>query len=303
MDESTANAQGVKPLREVLETRLLPHFPIVTPVFPGGSRSIRKENLVNALLASQALKSYPLFTLATMASPSVSGVNIPFIFSSGIGLGAKALYKDPSYTDVYEKVIAKALTFVTGSSVFKSSGKSWEEVAMKVVEFEIKLASFSPSVADVMETFGQTTTLAELESVAPAFPWKHFFTKAIAKTAPSYNLTPKSSIGIIGGIHYFSNISSLIQNADLDVIEPYLLWRNLQNLKPFAAKSVRQVFAPLDEKLTGVSSNVEIPRSDVCLDILKDHMGDAIGKWFVQKTFRSNSVAEAKVMMEGIKSA
>jgi predicted metalloendopeptidase len=154
-----------------------------------------------------------------------------------------------------------------------------------------------------METFGQTTTLKELQDISPFLPWEQFFHTLLSAEGSNYKLEPTSTLSIIGGIQYFGNLSVVIQEAGLDVLEPYLVWRSIQSLKSYAPKVLREVFAPLDEKLTGASSKIETPRSDLCLDVLKNHMGDAVGKWFVQETFRGESFAEAKVMMEGIKKA
>jgi predicted metalloendopeptidase len=142
MDESTADANGVDLLRKLLVS-LQPYFPIVVPVFPGGKTELRTRNLLSALVASDLRKAFPLFTVSVGPSPKEAGVNIPTLYPSGIGLPAKDLYKDASFTNVYKKVIAKTFETVGVASLSK---KSFEELASRVVDFETKIATFSPSM-------------------------------------------------------------------------------------------------------------------------------------------------------------
>ncbi|KAI9309742.1 hypothetical protein DFJ73DRAFT_566338 [Zopfochytrium polystomum] len=108
------------------------------------------------------------------------------------------------------------------------------------------------------------------------------------------------SVLIVGGLDYYKSVSDLLGEADLDVIEGYLLLLAVKSLSPFANQGLRQVFSPLSD-LTGVSPTAEKARSDFCVDFLSETLNYALGKFFSTAAFNELAVASANDMFGRIK--
>src|SRR5205085_2066832 len=124
-----------------------------------------------AYLMGRPLRSYGLgfFRVPIFADPNDASRKIVWLATSGLLLGSRDAYLQESsraQLKAYEEYAARTLAMV-----------GWDDaprLAREIVELESAIARASWSNADARDALKTTNlmTVAELESLAPGFPWR-----------------------------------------------------------------------------------------------------------------------------------
>jgi endothelin-converting enzyme len=94
---------------------------------------------------------------------------------------------------------------------------------------------------------------------------------------------------------YVTDLSSLLDSTEGEVIEAYLVTRVALSLSPLLGQetSAWKIVRELREVLAGLKKGAVPDRAEYCAKVVSDVMGYATGRFFVQKAFGGESKTRA----------
>lgn len=133
----------------------------------------------------------------------------------------------------------------------------------------------------------------ELKELFPLISFANYF----ASFTPRPNYPDPVIITSPG---YLTNLTTLLQDVDPEVLEAYFIARTSQAYGPLLGTKteVRQAISALGNHLGGISEGVRKPRSDTCIEALSDSLGNMLGRYYVQQAFSGDSKEYATEIIE-----
>ncbi|KAJ3188049.1 Phosphatidylinositol 4-kinase pik1alpha (PI4-kinase)(PtdIns-4-kinase), partial [Irineochytrium annulatum] len=298
-EEGAINSRGVEPLSNLLASRIAQHFPILVPVFPGGTAKLRKDRLALALSAFHAFNSYPFFYMTVAPSPVQFMRNIPVLVPwQHLGL-PKDRYQDDTAVQAYKQALTKILSMVFEALPFEMAAtRSYYQLASDVAEFEASLAAVTPSRESIVHSYQDTVTVVQLAEVAPNFLWTEYFDMRF-NVSEHHEAAASPLVRVLGGTAYFEGASKLVGEAPPEVVEAYILWTAIQELAPFVATELEKAMAPIREVRGEEASNKN--RRDFCVGVVEKYTGDLIGKYFAEAFISAADKSAATDAFENVR--
>jgi putative endopeptidase len=220
---------------------------------------------------------------------------IAAVDQGGLGLPEKDYYlrtgdADKKLREQYVQHIA---------DTFKLLGESdanAAEDAKKVMDLETTLAKNSLDITSQRnpQNVYHIMPVSELQKLAPAIDWEHFFQDAGTPPIQQLNVTYPP---------FFKALNSLIESTDLDTIKTYLKW-TLINSTPTTAlpeKFDEEHFAFYGKILSG--QQVQQPRWKRCVAATDGALGEALGQVYAKEAFPPSSKAATRQMVRDIEDA
>ena len=101
---------------------------------------------------------------------------------------------------------------------------------------------------------------------------------------------------------YSTSLSNILNETSSQVIEAYLVIRAALTLSPYLGMSTEAWKAQrsLVELLTGVKKGAVGDRAEYCVGIVEDNLGFAVGRYFVNETFRDQAREKGSKVITGI---
>ena len=101
---------------------------------------------------------------------------------------------------------------------------------------------------------------------------------------------------------YSVSLSNILNETSSEVIEAYLVSRAALALSPYLGMSTEawQAQRSLVELLTGVKKGAVGDRAEYCVGIVEDKLGFAVGRYFVNETFRGQAKEKGTEVITGI---
>lgn len=230
----------------------------------------------------------PFFGLFGEADPKNSTMNIAWIWQTGLGIGDRDYYLDPSMQkirDEYVALLTKMFKISGYSKILGMEGKE-EQLAKDVMKLETEMAkAFAPKelLRDPNATYN-LKTIEEFQKMIPNFDVKAYLSKMELSGLTSVN---------IGQVQYIKGLNSIIGKTNLNTIKAYLAWNVINSAAPFLSKAfVNADFHFYNKILSGKESDK--PRWKKVIETVDGSLGEAVGQMYVEKHFP----AEAKVRME-----
>jgi endothelin-converting enzyme/putative endopeptidase len=194
----------------------------------------------------------------------------------GLGLPDRDYYlqDEPRFADVrkqYAPHIAR---------MFELAGDSRAaalEAARSVVEIETALARASLERVKRRDPANvyHMTKLAELAALTPAFGWEDYFTTVGAPRVAELN---------VAWPDFFKGLQSVVLDTDISALKSYLRWHTLRAAAPLLPTPfVNENFAFYGKTLTGARELR--PRWKRCVEMVDEHLGEALGQRYVEATF------------------
>jgi endothelin-converting enzyme/putative endopeptidase len=136
-------------------------------------------------------------------------------------------------------------------------------------------------------------TAAELETLAPSFPWQAYFAKV--------GLTSLTDLNVASP-NFFKALDAELNNEDLASWKTYLRWHLVSaNARYLPAAFVNTDFDFHGKILSG-AEQIE-PRWKRCTEDVDDDLGEALGQAYVDKYFSSEAKRQALKMVKEIETA
>jgi putative endopeptidase len=167
--------------------------------------------------------------------------------------------------------------------------------ADRVMALETELAKASMTrvaMRDPNATYHKTSSAA-LAALAPAIDWPVYYrTIGLTSATPFLN---------VGQPDYLKRVSSLLQTTPLADWRAYLRYRVISSASPWLSSD----FAKEDFAYNSLYSGAKemLPRWKRCLRVTDRQLGEALGQAYVAKTFSPQAKAEAKQIIDDIRSS
>ncbi|KAI8795245.1 neprilysin-1, partial [Biomphalaria glabrata] len=175
-----------------------------------------------------------------------------------------------------------------------------ERDIQEIIAFEVQLAKLyiPKSLRRDNEEMYNKMTIKEFSKMVPEFDWVRYFHESYKPVG--FNITEDEHI-IVYAPSYFRGFGQLYQRTDKRVIVNYILWRSIMNRVPYLPKEHRKINTEFSKSMTGISSTS--PRWYECTEVINEHMGNTVGRLFIEKYFDEGSKETALEMIHDIRNA
>ena len=150
---------------------------------------------------------------------------------------------------------------------------------------------------DILQDPIATYNPVPLSNLTESVPQIHFPTYFSTFTPRAY-----SDRVILTYPAYSVSLSNILNETSSEVIEAYLVSRAALALSPYLGMSTEawQAQRSLVELLTGVKKGAFGDRAEYCVGIVEDKLGFAVGRYFVNETFRDQAKEKGTKVITGI---
>jgi putative endopeptidase len=279
MDSTLAEKQGVSPIRAQLDaiSALKSRTALVAQI-----GTLQKSG-VNAL-----------FDLGPSADPKDAAHYIVWITQGGLGMPDRDYYtkSDPASDSLRKKYVAHVVRALTLTGESPSNAKADADRVMSL-ETELAEASMTRVAQRDPNATYHKTSVADLQQMAPAIGWPVYF--------HTVGLTTPVSFVNVAQPEFIKRAAALVQTAPMDQWRAYLRYHLVASASPWLSSA----FANENFAYTSLYSGAKqmLPRWKRCLRAADGEIGEALGQAYVSRTFSPQAKAEAKQVIDDIRSS
>jgi putative endopeptidase len=275
VDEKTADAKGVAPLKPELER--------VANVKD-------KPGLMKAIARVQMLGPNPLFNFYSSSDLHSANDVIAYIDQGGLSLPDRDYYikDDPKTVAARKSFVEYATQLFTLSG---QSSKQAEESAQSVLRIETALAkaSMERTARRDPKNRDHKMTLTEAETLAPNFHFDLFFAAMDAPKFSTLNVTDPE---------FFKQVNSVLDAESLEALRTYVAWHLLDGSASWLSQPFVDAEFKMQKALTGQS---EIkPRWRRCVTATDGALGEALGQRYVEQAFGADGKQRMLKMVDAL---
>ncbi len=245
-------------------------------------KGLKGKALATTIGKLEAEAINPVFGFGSMQDLKDSSKVINGISSGGLGLPDRDYYlKDDAKTkavrDAYAAHVAK---------MFELLGDKPDDAKKKsdtIMAFETRLAKVTLTNVDRRdpEKIYHRVEKAGLDKLAPSFDWKAFY-KAMG--------APKDKELSVEHPPFFEEFDKIVKDTPPETWETYLSWVYVRSVVPALPKAFQdETFAYTSKALTGAKE--DRPRWKKCVSFADGHLGEALGRVFVDENFGADGKA------------
>jgi putative endopeptidase len=262
LDSVRLNQEGASPLQSDLATLL----------------AVEKGDSLTRILSKVMVDACaPLFGFAVEADLKESSTNAFYLGQSGLGMGNRDYYIDPTnaamksgYTAYLNKVFTLAGIDATTA----------DEYATKVVDFETKLAEISWSNVELRDTERSYNpkSLNELNALCGNINWTLFFEELEKEGAKEVDRV------IVGQPSYFEKLNNLLTETPIETLRYYLVAQYISSAATYLSDDFYAAsFDFFGRQMAGKKE--QQPRWKRAMSVPNGVLGEAVGKMYVSKYF------------------
>lgn len=219
---------------------------------------------------------------------------IAFVDQSGIGLPDRDYYfnsdeKSKKIRDEYTKHVAKMF------ELLGDKAESAEIAAKTVMSIESKLAEGSMTRTERRNPDARYNkmSLAKLQELAPNVSWNAYFATIGLKSVDGVNVVDPN---------FFKTVNKLVEEVSLSDWKTYLKWHLVNAAAPsLSSKFVDQDFYFKETVIKGTKEN--LPRWRRCVAATDRMLGEALGQFYVERSFTPEAKTRALEMVKNLRQA
>ena len=277
MDSTKLNADGAKPILSELER-----------IDAIGT----KDELVH-YLAQRSNEGFPhLFTPYVNADEKNSDMNILSLYQTGLIMGDKSYYEDNAafakYQDEYRKFISKLYSL--------SGVADPDKMAAKCYDTEKSLAGILYSKEELRDTernYNKVDTTTFFRSFT--FPWSTYFAERDGLAGNFKELN-------VAQYDYFKRFDKWYAQTPLEDIKNLLKAYTISEAAPYLSDDFRKASWEFNGKTMTGAKEMK-PRWKSAVAMVENHMGEVIGKVYVEKHFPPEAKDRMIKLIDNLKSA
>ncbi|ORX38765.1 zincin [Piromyces finnis] len=202
----------------------------------------------------------------------------------------------------YDVVLVELRKYIKNilTLIFDSTERDIDAMADSILEFEKKVANaYVPSVKlQNPQFYYNKRTIKELSERYPKINWSLFFKQRLANHNIDFEFDDET-IFIDMTPDYLTTLNEILEESDVDSIAYYLEWRVIDRFYEYLSSDLQGPVKEFSDFLYGGS--VETPLYDKCSSMVDDMMEMAVGKYFVEEAFDSNTKPAVKEVFKNIK--
>jgi putative endopeptidase len=278
MDEKTANAKGLDPLKPELE-RI--------------SAVSDKPALIDAIARVHLMGGEPLFNFYSTSDFHNADAVIAYMDQGGLSLPDRDYYiKDDARKLEVRKQLVEYVT-----QVFVLAGQSPTQAsdsAQTVLRIETALAkaSVDRTLRRDPKTRDHKMTRDAAYAAFPNFYLDRYFA---ASGAPSFSELNVSDPD------FFKQVNGMLQSESLDSLKTYVSWHLLRDAAPWLSQPFVDANFKMRQALTG---QAEIqPRWKRCVQLTDESLGEALGQKYVELTFGADGKQRMLKMVDALETS
>ena len=275
MDEAAVEALDAKPLAADLA-------------------AIRKAKTLQAIAAMMGASNGgfggSVFAAYISQDAKDPNVNVTYLTQAGLGLPNRDYYLEAKFAEkktAYQAYVAKLLTMAGWADA--------EKAAADIVALETTIAQAQWPIADQRDadkTYNPKT-IAELEALAPGFPWKAWLTGASLGEAPRV---------IVGEPTAFTRIAAIYAATPVATLQAWQAFHTVDQASPYLSR--RFVDANFEFRAKTLSGQPEQrARWKRGVTLVSSNLGEAVGKLYVDAYFPAESKAKMEKLVADLRVA
>jgi putative endopeptidase len=283
MDEAAIEAKGIQPVQADLD-RI--------------DRIATRQDLINEIAALYRRGVRVLFSFGVRPDAKNSNDQIASVDQGGLSLPDRDFYlkNDPRSTELRAKfeqnVRAMFELLARAQGKTDSSADAQARTVMSIETAFAKVSMDRVARRNPDNTYHKMS-VGELDALAPAIPWKRYFTDA--------GLPPIQTLNV-GSPDFVKGLNAELESRSLDDFKIYLKWHLLQSNANLLPKAFREAnFEFFGKTLQGAK---EMPaRWKQCVQATDRALGEALGQKFVEVAFAGSSKERALQLVGEIEKA
>jgi predicted metalloendopeptidase len=275
-DEAAANERGLAPARADLE-RL--------------GRAASYDDVAAALGDAALLLPSPFNLYRDIDAKDPDSYTIA-ITQGGLGLPDRDFYlRDDEHFPQIRKDYAAAIAKILALAGIADADR--EAIAILDLEHALAAASWpSADRRDAVKTYNPVTR-AQLEALAPAFPWDAFLKAAELDKQDRFVANESSA---------FPKLAEVFRNTPLATWQAYLRFHYLRAFAPYLTTELSDAnFAFFSTVLN--NQPAQLPRATRAVRLVSAQIGEAIGRLYVEKYFPPSSKAQVDSLVANLRGA
>jgi putative endopeptidase len=272
MDEAAVEALGAKPLARDL----------------AAIRAADTRPKIAALMGRVADTFHGGFFAPFIADDQkVPGRYAVYLSQAGLGLPDRDYYLAPQFAaqrTAYRDYIARTLRLV-----------GWADAgarADEILALETRIAEASWTLAerrDDLKMYNPKTP-AELQALAPGFPWDAYLKAAGLGEHPRF---------VVGEVTAFPKIAAIFGETPIPTLQAWQAFTTTDSASPYLSKAfVDSRFDFRGKTLSGQPENR--PRWKRAVASTDDHLGESVGRLYVEKYFPPESKAQMEALVKNL---
>ncbi|KAJ3547914.1 hypothetical protein NM208_g1262 [Fusarium decemcellulare] len=277
MDQDLLKRIGVKPLFRVLQK--------VKKLFPASNDRYRREDrdeLTEALtVLAHQFGVQALVKVRTLPGDAKNpDVVYPMIIPPPVFLPSPSYYNDTGVVTNYTAAIATMFRSALGDAT------DYHPLAKKILQLEAKIARASEDAGDddVVED------ISEVEARTPAVSVRTYLTS-------HYPEGYRGSRTLVRTGHYFEAMSEILEQADREAIQGFLVWQSIVTLSSKLHPDFRRPLQRLENSFSGLDLEAAPERWTTCVRETGERFRWIYGAAFVGKAFSPEAKALAERMV------
>lgn len=239
----------------------------------------------------------PIFNMYVSDDLKNSSNNVIVVNQGGLGISREAYLKNSSYhTKVRNayRVLMKKIVVLLGAN------KTGEALMDKVFDFEKKLANMSMPLEQARQ-YNKNYQKLKLKDFAnqtniPVWWLKSWFNWAFNDTG--YVVTDNEDI-ITYSKDYIKRSYELFNSTNPIVQSSYIMWKVVHTFSSLLLGKYKEAYNEYYTAIQGTTA--EERRWEICLSSTSSSFGFALGRIFVDKSFRASAKTMADEMIKGIR--
>jgi putative endopeptidase len=219
---------------------------------------------------------------------------IAFLGAGGLGLPDRDYYTktDPKSVEIRERYLDHIQKMLALAGEPSTQAQTDAKTVMSIETALAKASLTRVEQRDPHKLF-HPYTLAKLQQLTPAFPWKNYFATIDLARVPPLNVTEPA---------FFTEVETQLKTRSLDDWKTYLRWHLTHAKAPLLSSAfVTANFDFYNHYLRGVQTMQPLWKR--CVARVDDDLGEALGQEFVAKTFGPDTKARTVQMTKEIELA
>jgi len=268
-----------------------------SPLKPGLDRIAKirsQKDLADALAGFHAQGVDMIFDFDSAQDAKDATQFIARADQGGIGLPDRDFYfqSDPKSAETRANYLAHV------TKMFQLLGDSPDAAgkeAQTVINIETALAKSSQTRVERRDPYAiyHKMNVADLEKLAPTFPWQRYFAGVGMKDLKSLNVTAPE---------FFKSVEAQLKSVPLADWKTYLRWHLAHHSAPYLSSGfVNENFNFFGKQLSGAQELA--PRWKRCTNYVDRDLGEALGKVYVARVFTPEMKQRTLEMVEQIEAA
>ena len=213
-----------------------------------------------------------------------------YLSQSGLGLGDRQMYLDEKFAPQRERYVAYIAELLQLAGWDDPQGNAQTIMAL---ETQIAEAHWTRAESRDRDKTYNPVKFAELDTVAPGFPWQTYLAAAEVDYADA---------GVIRQDTAFPKIAKIFADADLDTLKAWQAFHTIDNAAPLLSSDFADAHFEFRSKfLSGQPEQRERWKRGV--SFAENAMGEAIGRDYVELYFPADAKAKMDELVANVKVA